>query len=254
MSCSTRDMPTQMPPPRAPTTPPVDRAIRLFGPASLTWKPLVWPVALLLLSAASLALDAPLVAWHAQHATPVLLRKLFLFSEPFGHGLGVVMFALAVHQMDAVRCWAAPRLLVVSLGAGILADALKLIVVRLRPHHSDIAGHTLGQFGSWLPLASAGSTGQSFPSGHVAAAVGLAFGLTALYPRGKWLFGALAICAALQRLDEGSHYLSDVMVGATLGALVATFCLRCGPLPAWFDRRERTWQVTGRWFGVEETG
>jgi membrane-associated phospholipid phosphatase len=136
--------------------------------------------------------------------------------------------------------------LLMSLGAGVLADLVKLTVIRIRPHHFESLGTEPGAFGTWLPLTGGGSVGQSFPSGHMATAAGLACALTALYPRGRWLFAGLAVLVACQRLEEGSHYLSDILFGAAVGSLVAAFCLRCGPLPAAFDRQESLWRSAAR--------
>jgi membrane-associated phospholipid phosphatase len=210
------------------------------------WRPLLLPAILFAASALALSVDGPLAEWLMQVQGPAALRKLCQLSEPFGHGAGVLLFALAVFQLDPVRRWAAPRLLIVSLGAGMLADVVKLTVVRVRPHHLQSQGCPAGAFGDWLPLMDAGSVGQSFPSGHVAAAVGLALGLSALYPRGRWLFALLAALVAGQRLQEGSHYLSDILFGAGLGALTAAVCLFIGPLPALFDRRESSWRSAFR--------
>ena len=95
-----------------------------------------------------------------------------------------------------------------------------------------------GGFGDWLPSAGADATRQSFPSGHMATAVGLAWGLSALYPRGRWLFATLAIFVGCQRLDEGSHYLSDLVFGAAVGSLVAAILLSKNRLSAMLDQRE----------------
>ena len=46
---------------------------------------------------------------------------------------------------------------------------------------------------------------------------------------------------ACQRLQEGAHYVSDVVFGAALGTPVAALCLYRGPITALFDRREALW-------------
>jgi membrane-associated phospholipid phosphatase len=65
---------------------------------------------------------------------------------------------------------------------------------------------------------------QSFPSAHSATAVGLAIGLSWLYPRGRWLFAAFAGLAILQRLDADAHYCSDVLAGGGVAFVVAAIC------------------------------
>lgn len=207
------------------------------------WHLGLWTGLLFLMSILALAADCPLSAWCVHGHCPAALRKLFQLSEPFGHGIGVLMIALLIFQLDPLRRWGLPRVLLMSLGAGVLADAVKLLVARIRPRHLEFGGSVWDVFTGWLPLVSAGSKGQSFPSGHAATAVGLAFALAALYPRGRWLFAALATLVACQRLEEGSHYLSDVLFGAAVGSLVATICLCYRPVARLFDRREALWRT-----------
>jgi membrane-associated phospholipid phosphatase len=67
----------------------------------------------------------------------------------------------------------------------------------------------------------------------------LAVALGWLYPRGRWLFAAFAVMVACQRMEGGAHYLSDTLVGAAIGCLVATACVKRGWLAAQFERLER---------------
>jgi membrane-associated phospholipid phosphatase len=80
---------------------------------------------------------------------------------------------------------------------------------------------------------------QSFPSGHTAAAVGLAIGLAWLYPRGRWMFYAFALIAASQRWANRDHFVSDSCAGAAIATCVAAFVLGGSALQRWFDRFER---------------
>jgi membrane-associated phospholipid phosphatase len=97
-------------------------------------------------------------------------------------------------------------------------------------------------FGQWFSALGAGSPGQSFPSAHTATAVGFAAALTWLYPQGRLLFPLLAVLVGCQRIACGAHYLSDVLVGAAAGCLVAQFILAVGRLPVWFARWEDRWR------------
>ena len=54
--------------------------------------------------------------------------------EPFGHGLGMVLVLLTLHQLDPDRRWAIPRLVACALAAGGIADLLKMAVIRTRPY------------------------------------------------------------------------------------------------------------------------
>ena len=205
------------------------------------WQPAVLVAVLLAAAAAALAVDIPLGRWCVADRCPAFFHDLFEVIEPFGNGLGVVVIVLVIHQLDAARRWALPRLLACSLGAGLAADVVKLLVVRTRPYDFEFGGDVWASFGGWMPLFSAGSAGQSFPSAHTATAVGLAAALAWLYPHTRKLFVVLAVLVACQRIEAGAHYLSDVLCGGAVGCLVASACLQTGPLPRWFDRWESRW-------------
>ncbi|MFZ5573964.1 MAG: phosphatase PAP2 family protein [Pseudomonadota bacterium] len=65
----------------------------------------------------------------------------------------------------------------------------------------------------------------SFPSGHTLHAVVFSLVATAYYPALGWLVWPFTALVAASRLVLGLHYLSDVAVGALLGASVATLTL-----------------------------
>ena len=126
-----------------------------------------------------------------------------------------------------------------------MANLGKLVVARTRPNDFDFAGGVWSTFGGWAPILTSGDLGealdhsvQSFPSGHTATAVGLAIGLSRLYPRGKWLFSFFAVLAGMQRIQVGVHYLSDTLAGAALGCLVGAICQDPRLLGRVFDRWE----------------
>ncbi|MEN6458644.1 MAG: phosphatase PAP2 family protein [Thermoguttaceae bacterium] len=170
------------------------------------------------------------------------LRGLGLF-EVFGHGLGVLLAALMIYQLDVSRRWAIPRVLVCAFAAGVMADLVKMTLMRFRPHglHFPFAGDVWNTFGDWWPALGVSSDLQSFPSAHMATAVGLAAALVWLYPRGRIVFPLLAVLVGFQRIAAGAHYPSDVLVGAAVGCLVGALLLNVGPLPVWFEKWERRW-------------
>lgn len=203
-------------------------------------------LALLIAAAAALAVDCPLAQWRRTCRFPGELQNLLQTCEPFGDGLGVLVIVLAIHQLDPVRRWALPRILVCSLGAGLAANAVKLLVVRARPRNFDFQGGVWATFQGWLPVLNTDGRFQSFPSGHVATAAGLAAALIWLYPSGRWLFPAIAVLVAGHRIEAQAHYLSDVLCGAAVGVIVATGCLRTGRLARWFDRLEDRWRSSSK--------
>ena len=195
---------------------------RLHSPSRPAW---LAPAALLAAAGLAVSCDCRLAAWCLRVDVPGEVRKLLQVGELFGHGLGVLLAAALIHQLDGRR-WAVSRLLVCALGAGLAADVIKMTIARTRPHHHDLATGAWASFTTWLPLTSEGSVGQSFPSAHVATCVGMCVALTWLYPRGKVLFAVLAVLTACARIQAGAHYLSDVFCGAAVGLLVARWLLK----------------------------
>jgi membrane-associated phospholipid phosphatase len=162
------------------------------------------------------------------HGLPGDVRRLIRLCEVFGWG-GTVALIVATGAVLDPRGWrVAVRLAACAFGAGLVVDAMKLLVARVRPSAADLQSPVLDTFLAWLPLLHSDSLGQrygyavqSFPSAHAATAAGLAVALAALYPRGRWLFAAFAILAGIQRIEAQAHFASDVLVGAAVGCFVA---------------------------------
>lgn len=200
------------------------------------------PVVLTLAGAAALAVDVP-VAGVFRSKPLCDYRTCFDTLETFGHGLGVILILLALHQLDRRRRWAIPRVLGCVLASGGAANLIKLLVIRFRPRNLPSPDSVWETFHHWLPMFSGGSGQQSFPSAHTATAVGLAAALIWLYPQGRFLFTLLAVLVGCQRIVSGAHYLSDVLVGAAIGCLISMLFLHVGLLPGCFDRWEQRWRA-----------
>ena len=132
-----------------------------------------------------------------------------------------VLLAAAMTLTKVTRSWRPAMFLVVCVAGESLAYLVSSrIVDRIRP---DIADLTTG-----LPDAA------SWPSGHVAAAVALYGALALLVTttrRGAVCSVAAVILAAVavvgvSRVYLAAHYASDVLAGATLGAMWLTACWR----------------------------
>jgi membrane-associated phospholipid phosphatase len=211
------------------------------------------PLLLALAAVAALAVDLPvgmqLRRWNDRGSGEYSENihawlGYFDIFEPFGHGIGVVLVLITLHQLDRGRRWAIPRVAACALAAGGAADLLKMLVIRTRPNDVplDFHGPVWETFRGWLPLLGGQSGMQGFPSAHTATAVGLAAGLIWLYPQGRLLFTLLAVLVGCQRIVAGAHFPSDVCAGAAAGCLAATFLLDVGRLPVWFDRWESRWR------------
>ena len=158
----------------------------------------------------------------------------------------LVLFGLFV--LDRARFRFIPRLLSCSLLAGLLAVVCKALVVRARPSvfvSEYLAGRATESFDRWLPYLTEGVTGSpfnSFPSAHTATAIGLAIGLSWLYPHARWYFFVLAFLAACQRIVVEAHYISDILVGGAIGSAFALLCIGPGYLGRLF-----TWLEQSSW-------
>lgn len=153
--------------------------------------------------------------------------EVLTVAETFGHGIGVILVLVAVWMLSPVSRKFVPRLVVASLGAGMVVNVVKLCVARTRPRSFDFSADSTvwDTFGGFFPPFDTTGAVQSFPSAHSATAVGFAIALAACFPRGKWLFYSLAALTCFSRMQVGAHYLSDVLVGAAIGIAVARLSL-----------------------------
>jgi membrane-associated phospholipid phosphatase len=192
-----------------------------------------------LLAPCAVIVDSGMTSFCRAGKVPGDLRKVVTLAEVFGHGAGVALILLATAALDPLGLKRLPYLAACAYGSGLVADVGKLLVVRTRPGISDLTHSAQATFLGWrplieLPLAPGQSKSlyQSFPSGHTATAVGLAIGLSYVYPRGRWFFAAMACLAAAQRICDGHHFLSDTLVGASVALGW------CGLILPWLAARE----------------
>jgi membrane-associated phospholipid phosphatase len=125
---------------------------------------------------------------------------------------------------------AAPLATVAYFGAGGISELLKRAFERPRPPLVDPAVNPL------MALPNS----YSMPSGHATTAFAAGVGVGLLHPRLRWPLVALAALVALSRVWLGVHYLSDVIVGATLGtAFALAVWLAVRAATAWSERVPR---------------
>jgi undecaprenyl-diphosphatase len=98
----------------------------------------------------------------------------------------------------------------------ILFHTLKRVVCRVRPR--DIEPHC------WAHIATRDKF--SFPSGHSTTAFAVALSLGSFYPEILPLLLILAANVAISRVVVGMHFLSDVLVGSGMGALLGYAAFR----------------------------
>ena len=66
----------------------------------------------------------------------------------------------------------------------------------------------------------------SFPSGHAAAEVAYVFGVAQEAPLSFLPLGAAALVGLMSLVKEGKHYVSDTLVGGTMGLVVALIAFK----------------------------
>jgi membrane-associated phospholipid phosphatase len=127
--------------------------------------------------------------------------------------LAVTSVVVAIALVAGGRPRQAVFVVVATIGAWLIDNALKDLVDRARPVWEE-------------PLAR--SSGASFPSGHAMVA-GAFYAAVAILVRRRWVTIAMAVVIAviaMTRVALGVHWLSDVIVGAVLGAAWAWTCAR----------------------------
>ncbi len=155
------------------------------------------------------------------------LRKAIGLSESFAHFSGCIVIFVSLIWIDSKNQKKLGFAALFTLICGIASNSAKMVIPRYRPHsldQSEIAIDSSWQ--TWgLPWTGSWADEQvrSFPSGHAATAVAMAIGLTQVYPRGKWIFTAIAATACLQRLESQAHFLSDIMGGVAI-TLIISLC------------------------------
>ena len=110
------------------------------------------------------------------------------------------------HVRHAAICAGLAFLLGLALNQGVL-----LFIHRLRPYEVGVTHLLIAKSADW-----------SFPSDHATASmsVAMAFALQRL-PRRTLAFFAMALLVCLSRVYVGTHYLTDVLGGATTGIVAA---------------------------------
>jgi undecaprenyl-diphosphatase len=192
------------------------------------------------------AIDQPIARFMAGANPPIL--RIARSVTWFGQG-GVVLYPTGILILiglslrlvwNDMRHWLDP--LLKRLGAifatvavaGLADDALKIVFGRARPY-LWLAGDNSG-FGFFRY----GARFASFPSGHTTTSVAAALVFSALMPRWRRGFLAVAIAIAISRLVLDVHYLSDVIAGAALGTLIATIFIKFLRKHDWLPAQDST--------------
>ena len=129
--------------------------------------------------------------------------------------------AVALHEgTEPVRRTLAKRRAWLLFGSaalgGLVAEVGKLLLRRERPEmRAGLHGFRAFSDHTWS------TSGLALPSSHALVAFGGAAMLARLYPRSRWVGYTLAIGCAVTRVMARAHFLSDVVLAAGLGWIVA---------------------------------
>lgn len=175
-------------------------------------------------------IDLPVARYFDGSPLPRDLDSALELSLVFSHGTGVFLILLSVILMAPRRRWHVARLATLALGGGAIATIAKMFVIRPRPNQMNL--NFAGQESAWLwafdwdlsQIASFDHATRAFPSGNVVTATALTIGLWIVLPRGRVLFATVWMGVLLQRLNAGSHFLSDVCGGVAFGLLWSYVC------------------------------
>ena len=195
-----------------------------------------------ILFALLLPLDGP-IAYLARNA-PIggdLRRVLGWFGE-YGQGGMAILLAVLVWRLDRTNARRLLDFLLAMLLAAFATLPMKMLTGRPRPRPDMLETYDsldfLGPFGAhpfgpevgvhhaWEFWTNISSDLWSMPSSHTVYAVVTSVWIGAMYPKLRALAWTLAAIVGCARILFGAHYPTDVLVGATLGYLVAVPCIR----------------------------
>jgi len=157
-------------------------------------------------------MDEAVLRWITENLRTPMLNKIIVFYTKLGNaGWLFILIALILLWKKATRRAGASALTSMTLGLVATNLILKPLVARPRPWV------VMENFSSLVDSADV----HSFPSGHTCAAFAFAVSICAVLP-GKIITATALIAAAVMgfsRLYVGAHFLSDVLVGAAVGAV-----------------------------------
>jgi undecaprenyl-diphosphatase len=161
-------------------------------------------------------IDTLSIVFLQQFRNPILDAFSVFFNFLFSYiiVLGIVLVAYLILRKKRNFF----PMLMASISTFVLSYIIKIIVARPRPG-LELSGLILGA------NDSLSSVDYSFPSAHAAISFTIAVMLSRYYPKYRVLFYSIAVFASITRIYSGVHYLSDVIAGSVLGALVGYIVL-----------------------------
>lgn len=166
-----------------------------------------------------------------------LQSKIFDTMMPFITRLGDAGFIWIAISITLIctkkyRKVGITSLLAISIGTILTEGVIKHLVERVRP----IIAYPIDNPLIKLPISF------SFPSGHTASSIAVAYVLSTYIKRYKFYFISLAILIGFSRIYLYVHYFSDVLGGAVVGlvsGILAVYIM--GKIN---KRKEKNWNIS----------
>ncbi|MBU4500962.1 MAG: phosphatase PAP2 family protein [Nanoarchaeota archaeon] len=166
------------------------------------------------LTLASFFYDKKLITLISYSRVSLLDSFMAWISNPLTTILLFAIITLLLFREKRKRDWILPLWLII-LSTWVSIGIIKFIVGRIRPFEALTLPLVKGasySFSAW---------NASFPSMHAAGAFAMIPVINKFFPRLKWFWIILSVVMAMSRLYLGVHYLSDIIVGATIGVLIS---------------------------------
>jgi membrane-associated phospholipid phosphatase len=189
----------------------------------LLFSPLIVGV---ILCGLSFLCDQVVVDWVKGHEW-ISLKSIAGFLSKWGDGPALMLFGcLGLGLASIARHRVAFKILlcmmIAAMISGAIVNPVRLFTGRARPSNTEAVQEWNGLWRGRESLLF-NSQYHSFPSGHTGVAFAL-FGVLLFADRRHGWWALLAAAAiAWSRVYSNAHYLSDVMVGALLGLVSASF-------------------------------
>ncbi len=170
-----------------------------------------------------LFLDRPVAFYF--HAMPDSRKEIFQIVTRLGLSTWYIVISLVaflffrtVRKNPTYSNRALLVFLSVAL-SGLLTDLVKYCLGRARP----LMLFENGAYGFYFLQTKYAMT--SLPSGHSTTIAALGLALYYVYPKGKYLYAAVAVLVMASRLVLCAHFPADVVSGAYVG-LLTTYCFK----------------------------
>jgi membrane-associated phospholipid phosphatase len=170
--------------------------------------------------------DQAVLQWVKEHDW-TLLKSIAGFLSKWGDGTALMLFGclglgLALLARNRIACKILLCMLIAATICGAIVNSVRLLTGRARPSNTEAIQEWNGLWRGRESLLF-NSQYHSFPSGHTGVAFAL-FGVILFADRRHGWWALLAAAAiAWSRIYSSAHHLSDVMVGAFLGLMTASF-------------------------------